>query len=240
MDLSQTVFAYSPSIRASLKRGLARAAFSQATGFDPDLGAIVAATRDMHANRKALERTQARLQRMAGVVKASLAADGSGIVLVLRNRREVVTRSDAMDIFTEPALFYTRLMVCPGRIGTSYRLVRLSFCLHALERLVERSDLPLDRPLLPAVDAEAVSLLRRLWQAKGIEDAGDQFFGAITLGVWAGSLDRSALEDGWGLAFESAGACVPVYSVRTFLSPEEMRPTVWLKWKDDPACRIAN
>lgn len=239
MDLAQTVFAYSPSIRASLKRGLARAAFAQAAGDDPDLGRLVAATRGLHPNRKALERSQTRLARIPGVVKASLAADGGGLVLVLRNLREATIQAQSTDLFLETALFYTRLSIRPGRGGTGFRLMRLSFCLHALERLVERSALPLDRPLLPDVDAEAISLLRRLWQGKGIEDDADIYFGALQQGVWAGSLDRSALEDDWNLAFDRPDDRLPVFSIRTFLSPEEMRPTVWLKWKDDPTCRIS-
>ncbi|MBC2834067.1 hypothetical protein [Paragemmobacter straminiformis] len=240
MDLSQTVFAYSPSIRASLKRGLARAAFTQAAAADPDLASVVAATRAMHPNRKALERSQARLSRLSGVVKAAIAADGGGVVVVLRNRREVVTQAQSVEVFSEPSLFYTRLVIRPGKQATSYALVQVSFCLHALERCVERSDVALDRPLLPVIDAEAVRLLRRLWQNKGIVDDGDTFFGALKQGVWAGSIDRCALEDGCGLACLTPDGAVPLYSIRTFLSPEEMRPTVWLKWKDDPACCILN
>lgn len=240
MDLSHPVFAYSPSIRASLKRGLARAAFAQAAVRDPQLGAVVAATREMHANRKALERTHGRLARLAGIVKASILADGGGVVIVLRNRREVMTQVEMTDIFAEPSLLYTRIVVRPGKHGTSYSLVRLSFCLHALERFVERSDVAIDRPILPAVDAEAVRLLRHAWQNKVIEDNGDTFFGALKQGVWAGSIDRSAAEDDWGLRSTKSDAAIPLYSIRTFLSPEEMRPTVWLKWKEDPTCCIRN
>jgi hypothetical protein len=207
----------------------------QAAGADPDLGGIVAATAGLAPNRKALERCCQRLARLRGVVRAALS--GEEVVLVLRNRREVVTRAEATDLFAETALIYTRLSIRPARGGTAYRLMRASFCLHALERLVERSRLPLDRPLLPALDAEAVRMLVRLSKGQGIEDEGDTFIPALVPGVWAGSLDRSALEEDWGLIFDSPQAVVPVCSVRTFLSPEEMRPTVWLKWKDDPAHR---
>ena len=34
----------------------------------------------------------------------------------------------------------------------------------------------------PDVDAEAISLLRRLWQGKGIEDDADIYFGALQQG----------------------------------------------------------
>jgi hypothetical protein len=45
------------------------------------------------------------------------------------------------------------------------------------------------------------------------------------------------MEADWNL-FNNCGS-VPIFSARTFLSPCEMRPTVWLRWKDDPTCRIA-
>jgi hypothetical protein len=46
-----------------------------------------------------------------------------------------------------------------------------------------------------------------------------------------------ALEPDRGL-FNGCGY-LPAFSARTFLSEAQMRPTVWLRWKDDPACRMA-
>ncbi|MEI2776048.1 MAG: hypothetical protein V9G19_08775 [Tetrasphaera sp.] len=44
-----------------------------------------------------------------------------------------------------------------------------------------------------------------------------------------------ALDPDWNLTNRCGR--MPVFSARTFLSPAEMRPTVWLRWKNDPACR---
>lgn len=45
------------------------------------------------------------------------------------------------------------------------------------------------------------------------------------------------LEPDWGLSTDVVPA-IPIFSARTFLSPTEMRPTVYLRWKDDPNCQI--
>jgi hypothetical protein len=45
------------------------------------------------------------------------------------------------------------------------------------------------------------------------------------------------LDADWGLSTEAAPS-VPIFSARTFLSASEMRPTVYLRWKNDPTCRI--
>jgi hypothetical protein len=44
------------------------------------------------------------------------------------------------------------------------------------------------------------------------------------------------LDPDWRLV--NASGRLPIFSARTFLSEAEMRPTVWLRWKDDPACRM--
>jgi hypothetical protein len=54
--------------------------------------------------------------------------------------------------------------------------------------------------------------------------------------LWAGGHDEMALDPDWNLS--NATGALPVFSVRTFLSEPEMRPTLWLRWKDDPSCRM--
>lgn len=117
------------------------------------------------------------------------------------------------------------------------RMTAVSFCCHALERLVERSDHDLQSTLLPQVDAEAQAIFRGWDRAARIEEAGDEYYPAALPGLWAGGHDLMSLEADWGII--SPGApCLPVFSARTFLSETEMRPTVWLRWKDDPSCRM--
>lgn len=56
-------------------------------------------------------------------------------------------------------------------------------------------------------------------------------------GVWAGGHDAMRLGRNGGPAAEAVPQ-IPIFSVRTFLSAAEMRPTEYLLWKNDPACRI--
>ena len=96
----------------------------------------------------------------------------------------------------------------------------------------------LDRPLLEAVDAEAMTILRHTAKARLIEDGDDHYAAGLQSGVWAGRVDHSDPEPEWGLSPTDPEARVPVFSARTFLSPEEMRPTVWLRWNADPALTV--
>lgn len=229
----------SPSIRCSLKRGLARQAVTQAAATEADIPAVLAQLRDLRPNRKSLSRVVLRLRGMRGIIGAGIVAEGAGLAIVLRSLRSIVTRAEACDLFAETALIYTRLRVRVQRGHVYCDLARASFCLHALERLVERSSVPLSAPLLPVIDAEGVALLRSFVAGDLHEDNGDNFVSAREAGVWAGSTDHTEVEDGWGLVCTTPGMPVPIYSARTFLSPDEMRPTLWLKWRKDRALTVA-
>lgn len=122
-----------------------------------------------------------------------------------------------------------------GRFG--YRISAVSFCGHALERLVERSEVRLDAPLLHVIDAEAQAVFRGWDGGARIVEGDDEFYSASTPGIWAGGHDGMRLEPDWGLSTDVVPA-IPIFSARTFLSPTEMRPTVYLRWKDDPNCQI--
>jgi hypothetical protein len=45
------------------------------------------------------------------------------------------------------------------------------------------------------------------------------------------------MEDDWGL-FGRGDMKLPVFSARTFLGEAEMRPVVWIRWRNDPNCRM--
>jgi hypothetical protein len=222
------------ALRRSLKRGLARQAWAQAE--EGDLARVVQMSRDLAPNAKARDRLALRVQALRGVVRVGLAGDE--VVAVLRHRRQVTMRTEGADLFTEGALFYTRIAIRAGRGSTGYRLTRASFCLHALERLVERSPVALDRPLLAAVDAEAVAVLRGCVRADLIADGEDHFARATGQGLWAGSLDQSEMDADWDLTYARPDAQVPVFSARTYLAPDQMRPTLWARWQGDPCLRM--
>lgn len=237
MHLQHRDFDRSRALRAALKRGLARQALVAAGRDEADLPAIFARLCNLSPNRKALERAVSRLAGQAGVVRATLAADRQALALTLRNLRVMVQQVDGQEVFRETALVFTRVLTTCGRTR-GLHLSRASFCGHALERLVERSDLPLDLPLLPAVDAEAASLLHGFWRGRAFTDHGDAFIRARQTGVWAGGEDEMPLEEDWGLALSDRTARIPAFSVRTFLGPDEMRPTIWAKWKGDPTLQV--
>lgn len=234
MQIQHSHFATNASLRTALKRGLARQAMSHAAQAEADVAALVRLSTNMRPNAKAMQRLAQQLASRKGMVK--VAKGDEGLVVVVRNVCQIRNQIDQQDIFTETALVYTRFAIRCLRTGVGYHVSRASFCLHALERLVERSAVALDRPLLPVADQEAVRVLRGLAQGRDFTENGDHFIPAVANGVWAGGVDQAALDEDWGLVCKDA-AEVPLYSARTFLSEDEMRPTVWYSWKQGTSDR---
>lgn len=228
MQIQHSHFATNASLRTALKRGLARQAMSHAAQAEADVAALVRISSTMRPNAKAMQRLAQQLASRKGVVK--VAKGEEGLVVFVRNICQIRNQIDQQDLFTETALVYTRFAIRCLRTGVGYHVSRASFCLHALERLVERSAVALDRPLLPVADQEALRLLRGLAQGRDFMDNGDHFMPAVAKGVWAGSLDKAALDADWGLVGRDDGG-VPIFSARTFLGEDEMRPAVWYAWK---------
>jgi hypothetical protein len=215
-------------LRQSLKRGLARQAMAEADRDQAEAALVLAELAGLRPNGKSLQRVARRLGRLAGVVRVAALA-GQGLVVVLRNRREVTTRSGGTDIFGEPSLVYSLVTATAGGARQRITLHRAAIGPHALERFVERGDVALEARFLPQVDRAAARLLRAFARDAVIEEDGDQAISAGPAGLWAGSADLASVEDGWPAAAH-AGGPVPIFSARTFLSPEVMRPMLWLKW----------
>ncbi len=237
VNISDPETSRSVSLRMSLKRGLARQAFDHARTGEADLPHLLALAADLRPNRKATERLAHRARKCTGVVRASIAADGAGLVLVARSLRVVVTQVEGTALFGETSLVYTRLFAGFDRAKLVFHLSRASFCQHALERLVERSRLALDQPMLPTVDTEAIALLRGLSKGTLIVEDDDQFMPAIEPGVWAGGVDMMVVEPDWNLRVDPT-MCMPVFSVRTFLGPNEMRRSLWQRVRNDPSLTV--
>ncbi|MFZ9685784.1 MAG: hypothetical protein ACO3BE_10510 [Gemmobacter sp.] len=236
MQMNHKNIVPSPALRVSLKRGIARQAMATADRTVPDLPRLLQMTAGLRPNAKALERLARRLQARPGVVRVAVARNARGLSLMVRTVLSMTARVEGTTLFEEPGLIYLRARVTPVGPVPGLRLGAVSFCAHALERLVERSDLDLQRALLPQVDAEAQEIFRR-WDRSGpIIEAEDEFYPAATPGLWAGGHDEMVPSPDWGLG--DGHGNVPVFSARTFLSQAEMRPSLWLRWKDDPACRM--
>ncbi len=201
--------ATSQSLRRSLKRGLVRQAMSHAGLANADGEKVYATLREMNPNRIAMERMVLRLRRQKGVVCAAILAKSPRVVVIVRNVCETITRKDEIDLFAESVLLYTRVTAF-ARCGTiQCDINRATFCIHALERLVERGQYPIESRLLVPVDAEAVALLRAD-EASRINLDDDCYIRSIAPGVWAGSFDQTALEPFWGKPGQS-GNGVPTF-----------------------------
>lgn len=104
---------------------------------------------------------------------------------------------------------------------------------------MQRSSCGLDG-LLQLTDSEALALFGG---SSVVEQAGPDSCchrAAGYDGVWAGQMDHSLAGDHWPLRYENE-ACrrIPTFSVRTFLSPEEMSPSLWLAWQGDDSLSMA-
>lgn len=236
MQMNHAAFSQSPSLRLSLKKGLARQVIDAADRISPDLPALFRLALELRPNAKGLERLALRIKGRPGVSRVAIDPQGKALTFIARAVRNVSARIEGEQIFRETGLIYLRARVSVVGSGISFHLSAVSFCQHALERAIERSPLPIDRPLLPKIDTEARAIFRGWDRAARILDGDDEFYPADLSGLWVGGHDELALEPEWNL-FNSSGL-VPIFSVRTFYSENEMRPTVWLRWKDDPTCRI--
>jgi hypothetical protein len=176
-------------LRQSLKRGFAREAANRAGRSEADHAAIFHMLRQAAPNRRSIDRTVLRLRGMPGVVRAGVSDDR--VLVILRNRCTLTTRAGGVDAFSEDALLYSRVSVGISKRGMNSMINRASFSLHALERLIERSQCPISDAFHAAVDAEAVNLLRQLAHGSILKHTDDSFVRARHPGVWAGSLDVS-------------------------------------------------
>ncbi len=200
-----------------------------------DDAAIIGELRRMGPNRRAMERTARRIRRAPGVILAGIS--GRRVVVVLRSVCSALTRRDGMDAYSEDVLMYLRVSISSSRKRVSMAINGASFCLHALERLIERSSCEMKDGFLGVVDAEAALLLKRTVDGGSFEQDEDQYVAAKQEGVWAGSLDTAVPGPDWNLGMDLTQ--VPTFSVRTFLGADQMKPTVWLRWRSDPRLSLA-
>lgn len=220
--------------RPSLSRGLARQAVDHAQRDSADATALFDATRGMAPNLRSRQRCAARLRRARGVIRA--AATRHGMQMVFRTALEVDLRKEGVSCFSETRIDWTWVHVVRDRRQTLFQLCSIHVAPHALERRVERSDCPLE-DLLPQMDAAMLRALDRLCRGAVLEDRDDHFLPAKA-GVWAGGYELTAPDPAWGPAFADA-APMPVFSIRTYLGEEQMRPTVWYGWSGSRAAPAA-
>lgn len=122
----------------------------------------------LRPNSKAVERLTLRLKGRPGVVRAAKAPGGKGVTFITRAVRAVEALVEGATVFHETGMIYLRARVGIVGPGIGLQLSAVSFCAHALERLVERSDIDLQAALLPQVDAEAQAIFRGWDRAPGL------------------------------------------------------------------------
>jgi hypothetical protein len=229
-------FTRSRPVRAALARGLTRATFARAEAERGDLWGALAALLSKAPNRRARERTAARLARRPGVVRVAAGPDGEGLTVLLRRVERLTITPEPGTSFAETSLVDVRLTARPGRRRVCAGMGFLVFGAHAIARLVHRSNVPLGRDVLATLDAETAAAFRRMQAGALIEDGGRHALPAREPGLWCERLRwwTGEADAGWATAPEpSPGEVpVPVLFLRTFLGPGQMRPDLRLRWED--------
>jgi len=214
--------------RGSLGRGLARQALEEAEADCADAAGIVRSLHDLRPNLRNHARHARRLMRRRGVLRAS--TTGCDLQVVFRNTLDVTVRKDGTDCFRERRIAWTSVRARAGKHMISFVTWQVQAGLHAMQRHVQRSDCPLHN-LLPQLDGAMTEALEWLDREDPMRDGDDEYL-PLRSGVWAGGLDMLASDPAWGPAFAGDDGPLPVFSVRTFLGEEEMRPMVWLGWSE--------
>lgn len=222
--------------RLSFKRGYAREAMSLARKKPADVPDIFLKIREIRPSLKARIRLIKQIKKMPGVITGSYASSGT-VRVVYREVVAMQTQHEEQELFAENVLLYSVVIAETTRTTRSLQIARVSLNYHALERLIERSDCEIGPGFLELIDQEANHILKELARDEPITHNEDEFIRSSFCGVWAGSIDASRPDPEWfaGEADQKA----PIFSVRTFLSPDEMHPYIWMKWNDGAALKPA-
>lgn len=217
------------ALRLSLKRGYAREAVSLASKTQTNVLQIFSKIREIRPSLKARMRLAKQLRKIPSVIASSYSSSGT-VRVVYREVVAMQTQHEGEDLFEENVLLYSNVFASITRTTRSLHVARVSLNYHAMERLIERSDCEIGPDFLELIDREADHIFRELMREASITHDEDEFIRSTYCGVWAGSMDASLPDPEW-LA-ENADEKAPIFSIRTFLSPDEMHPYVWMKWNE--------
>ncbi|HEV8035592.1 hypothetical protein [Yoonia sp.] len=222
--------------RLSLKRGYARDAVSRARKEPANVRDIMLKIREIRPGLKARIRLVKQIKKMPGVITGSYSSSGT-VRTVYREVVAMQTRHEEEELFTEDVLLYSAVFAESTRTRRSLHIARVSLNYHAIERLIERSDCEIGPGFLGLIDREANHILKELARDMCISHNEDEFIRSSYCGVWAGSIDASRPDPEWFAS--EADPKAPIFSVRTFLSPDEMHPSIWMKWNDGVVAKPA-
>lgn len=215
--------------RLSLKRGYAREVVSLARKKHANVRNIMLKIREIRPGLKARIRLAKQIKKLPGVITGSHSSSGT-VRAVYREVVGMQTQHEEQELFAEDVLLYSAVFAESTRTKRSLHIARVSLNYHAIERLIERSDCEIGPGFLELIDQEANHILKELARDVSITHNEDEFIRSSYCGVWAGSMDASRPDPEWFVGEEDQKA--PIFSIRTFLSPDEMHPYVWMKWND--------
>lgn len=215
------------ALRLSLKRGYAREAVSLARKKTANVPDIMLKIREIRPCHKARMRLVKKIKKMPGIITGSLSSSGT-VRVVYREVVAMQSQHEGQELFAEDVLLYSAVFAERTRTTRSLYIARVSLNYHAIERLIERSDCEIGPGFLELIDREANHILKELARDVSIMYNEDEFIRSSYCGVWAGSMDASRPDPEWFA--REANQKAPIFSVRTFLSPDEMHPYVWMKW----------
>lgn len=219
----------------SLARGYARQTLEIASQQSADAAKILNQLHDLAPNKKNRGRTVARLRKHRGVISAVTST--GGVRMVLRSTLDVTVCGDEVGAYTEPRISWMQVYARSGRGNVGFNLACIQVSLHAIQRRLERSDL--DRnDALARLDHSMMRAFKWLEAHDPLDDSRGEYL-PMQHGVWAGRTEQTSIDQNWGAAFRNAASPLRLFSIRTYLSEDEMRPLVWLDWSRTSNARLA-
>ena len=195
---------------------------------------------NLNPNKKSYSRTRKKLENLNGVIKCGVSREEiPTLQIVFRSCFLSKIVQEDMGYFDERAISYTRLDAWPSGGEVAVCASRVFFSIHALQRFIQRTEVDYRNGLENAVDLEGLNCVNAL--------RGDYLLGSDTyayvasnnfIGAWPAEVSQSSTETGWPQPSSGDQSKIKTLSIRTFISPDEMSPQVYLQWKDDPTCKF--
>lgn len=238
MQMRHGEFSTSKSMRESFKRGRAREALTTASSQPLVPERLFDMIMEARPNAKSVKRLMARAKRQTGVTNVSASSCGKRFLLVGRYVKTMTfQKPDELLKYNNQAITYIGVRFQARRAGISIWTAGVSVGKHAIERFVERSEVDFHAPILPHIDAEAKQIFQSWENEEVIPEHDGQHYRAMMPGTWSGWVQDFPIECEWG-RFVSVLPRLPMFCVRTFLSDEEMRPTVWMRAYGAQNCQL--
>jgi hypothetical protein len=195
---------------------------------------------NLNPNRKSYFRTKKKLENLNGVVKCGMSKEEvPTLQIVFRSYFLSKIIQEDMGSFEERVISFTRLDAWSSGSEVAVCACRVFFSIHALQRFIQRTNIDYRDGLENAVDLEGLNCVNAL--KRGDLLGSDTYSYAASnkfIGAWPGEVSQSLKETGWPQPSSGDHSKIKTLSIRTFLSPDEMSPQVYLQWKDDPNCNF--